>query len=160
MINIDLLYLYNILIPIDLRKDVIIAFIEVIHSTMNLIFISFYNFFDSVKYDLSFNGQVISLEELLNNKYDPITRGIYIDDTLDQQNTYLYNKNEENEHTYLFNKEEIDFEHTYLFNKEELDSIMDFTIFIPSSVVFTEIQLRKIVDKYKLPSKQYLIEII
>ena len=98
------------------------------------------------------------LEHLLNDRYDDPLRRIYITQNPAGRNTYLFNKVEQNESTYIFNKSEIG-ANKYIYNNSEALTINDFIIHIPSDVTFLEVQLRKLVDKYKLPDKLYSIEI-
>ena len=159
MITIDLLYLMSILLPIDLRLEVHGAFVEVMKNVLQPLYTNFYDYFNQKKYELTFNGQVILLEHLLNDYYDNVQRRIHIDDSLENSNIYIFNKIEGNEKRYLFNSLE-NGSKTYLFNKSEIESLKDFTIFIPSSVAFGEVQLKKLVDKYKLPGKSYNIQLV
>lgn len=159
MITIDLLYLMSILLPIDLRLEVHGTFVEVMKNVLQPLYTNFYDYFNQKKYELTFNGQVILLEHLLNDYYDNVQRRIHIDDSLENSNIYIFNKIEGNEKRYLFNSLE-NGSKTYLFNKSEIESLKDFTIFIPSSVAFGEVQLKKLVDKYKLPGKSYNIQLV
>lgn len=159
MIAIDLYYLMLISVPLRMRTPLFLAYMEVCKNVIQKSYTAFYAFFDTVKYDLTFTGQVISLEHLLNDYYDNTQRRIYIDDVLDEINVFLFNAVEDNEKTYIFNTAENE-EKTYLFNASELSNIQDFTIYIPSDVVFSEVQLRRLIDLYKTPGKQYSIEII
>ncbi len=159
MIQIDLTYLFQILLPINLRKSIITAYLDTVNITMTGLYNTFYLLFAQIKYDLTFNGQVILLEHLLNDKYDSILRRIYIDEESTGINTFIFNVIEDNEETYIFNNTE-NGTNIYLFNNSELSSLADFTIYVPSDVVFEMIQLRKLVDIYKLPTKLYSVEIV
>jgi hypothetical protein len=159
MIAIDLYYLMLINIPIRLKNELLLAFIEVTKNVIVKLYNQFYDHFNLVKYDLTFTAQVISLEHLLNDYYDNTLRRIYIDDELDEINIFLFNKSEDNEDTYLFNKSENQ-ESIYIFNDAELKNIKDFIIYIPSDVIYSVNQLTRLVDTYKSPGKQYSIEII
>ena len=159
MIIIDLPYLYQILLPIDLRTPITNVLLNTVRLTFQGLYNSFYETFNITKYNLTFNGQVCMLEHLLNDKYDTTLRRIEIIQDQAGKSTYLFNKIEQNESTYLFSKVE-NGHNTFIYNKSEVIGLNDFIIQIPSDVVFGEIQLRKLVDKYKLPDKSYSIEII
>ncbi len=54
-------------------------------------------------YKLNFNGQIIYLEHVLNDRFDNIGRGIYIDNVADQHRMYWYNAGEGRDAVYVYN---------------------------------------------------------
>ena len=159
MIIIDLTFLFQILLPTDLRLPLVNEFFYEIKKTLQFNYNGFYTLFENTKYNLIFNGQVCMLKHLLDDKYDTILRRIEIEQDVSGKPTYLFNEIEDNENTYLFNNGEVGTK-TYLYNADEVLGLTDFIIKIPSDVIFNEVQLRKLVDRYKLPDKTYSIEII
>jgi len=112
--------------------------------------------YDETLYKMQHNCQVIYLEKMLNEyfeifTYNPnshiATRQIYIIDAPTVAPTYIY-QSEENKPVYL-GTEYLDRESTTTYQ---------FIIKIPVSINFNEIQLRALVDYYKLAGKQYIIE--
>lgn len=94
---------------------------------------TFKDYRDNVIYALSFTGQVIYLEHLLNDKFDNSNRGIWID-TLDNFNyQFIFNKIEAAPKRYFFNKSEGQ-PAQYIFNKSEYQSQNDFIINVPIAV--------------------------
>ena len=157
MIIIDLYYLIEITLPPFMRGINMLAFIFASIKPLNDIQILFYQFFEAKKYELTFNGQVIYLEHILNDQFDPVLRRIYIDSVESLPNIYLFNSIEENEETYLFNNSAGELG-LYLYNNLEYQSDNDFTVYVPIGLVYNEILMRYYLDKYKLASKQYNIQ--
>jgi hypothetical protein len=92
----------------DFIKAMVVAGVEKLYLTNCL------PFFSETFYTLSITGQVIYLEKLLNDKYDNINRGIYIDSNLLPRKFYLYQKNETVPPVYIYRK--FDINKTYLTN--------------------------------------------
>jgi hypothetical protein len=159
MIIIDLTYLFQILLPMDLRLPLVKEFLNEIKKSLQFNYTGFYSLFENTKYNLIFNGQVCMLKHLLDDRYDNTLRRIEIIQDTSGKPTYLFNDFEDNEKTYLFNKGEVG-KSTYLYNSDEILGLTDFIIRVPSDVIFNEVQLRKLVDKYKLPDKTYSIQIV
>lgn len=158
MININLIQLAMMLLMGFLRQDLLKEFVGVVVGQINGAS-TLHTFYQEKEYEMTFTGQVIYLEHYLNDLYDPINRDIYIEDFDGPETTYLFNKAENNEETYLFNKSENE-PPTYLYNKAELQALqIDFVVFVPASVTFTEVVMRKQIDKYKLAGKAYKIEV-
>jgi hypothetical protein len=156
MLIIDFYFLVQIHLPAFLRKTITIDLIMIFISPIDRMKSDFYTFFNAKKYELSFNGQVCSLEQLLNNEFDSNLRRIYIDDLEQLPEYYLFNKEENNEVKYLFNESEGETP-TYLYNQEEYDLDNDFTIYIPSGLVFDELYFKALVNQYKTASKRFNI---
>lgn len=156
MLLIDFYFLVQILLPAFLRKTITINLILVFISPIDKMKTDFYTFFNAKKYELNFNGQVIYLEHLLNDKFDSSLRRIYIDDLEQLPEYYLSNQEESNEINYLFNQSEGETP-TYIYNQEEYDLDNDFTIYMPSGLVFDEMYLKALVNQYKTASKRFNI---
>jgi hypothetical protein len=109
-----------------------------------------------VRYELSFNGQVIYLEKLLNQTFNNDGDEIYIEDGPVTE-TYIYNENELNEETYLTNEDEAGTE-VYLYNEDESSGTeIGFIVNVPSSLPINEPQLIALINAYKLAGISYTI---
>ena len=64
----------------------------------------FTNYRTAVLYDLHISGQTIYLEKALNDRFDFLARGIYIENINDLTQLYLYQKAEARPPFYLYNK--------------------------------------------------------
>ncbi len=102
--------------------------------------------------DLSYNGQVISLEKMLNDYFDPKDRRIYIQDGTTRDNVYVH-KLDEQEPLFvsdLFIHKDVEYN----------DSGEDFIIVITNAIFLTQqklIELKALVNRYKLVSMRFKI---
>lgn len=159
MISIDLFYLAYITLPPILRIEPWLSFLTVFMSQLNTVQMGFNDYFESVKYELQFNGQVIYLEHLLNDRFDPELRRIYINSEEQLQKVFIHNILESiplEEENYIYNQTDIeDATDTHLYNEVEYSLDNDFTIFLPEGLIYNELELRSVVDSYKLAAKRY-----
>lgn len=119
---------------------------------------SFYQTTLETKYEASFTGQVIYLEHLLNDSFDPTLRRIYIDDGSDLiLPPFVFNKIED-EPLYIYNK--IEGQPFYIYNQIEYSSVDDFIVFVPVALLTgsVEILIDRLVRKYKLAAKKFSIQ--
>ena len=161
MFNINILHIIKLLLPPHWRTKSQIDFLKPVAKPFITVHNVFMTFRANNLYKLSFTGQVISLEYLLNQYYQ--TEGIYISDTApDYPETTIYNteENETDEPVYVFNADEtiLPEEQVYLYNNEEFDLNINFIINIPIAVTFDENVVRALVNLYKLAGKQYSIK--
>lgn len=159
MIQVDIYLFLQFLIVENFNRIEIVDFVRAALSPLNVKRNEFYSFFDSIKYDLTFNGQVIMLEHLLNDKFDNEERRIYIEDAIQIPELLLYNISENNELKYIYNKLESK-PATYLYNKLEYDNEFDFTVFVPSDISDYLIEMNFLLNKYKLAGTRYQIKTI
>lgn len=158
MISIDLFYLIQILIPPVHRIVEIEKYLRAAARPLIELQSLFYSFYNEIKYVLQFNGQVIYLEHILNDQFDFVVRGIYIDDAVVVENVFLFQLAEANEQLFLFNLSEGQAP-VYFSNYSEV-SAFDFVVYIPSSVAFDEALVKYYVNKYKCAGKRWKIEIV
>ncbi len=156
MFNLDTNILSNRNIPNQWRKPKFKDWIKVFLSGIKSIHLEFLSFRDDTTYWLYFNGQIIYLEHVLDDQFDPINRGIYIENTADVQYYYLYN-NIEQQPVYLNNASE-NASADYLLNESEYNNVYTFIVWVPSSVQFDEFKMRAIIDRYRLAGKTYTIQ--
>lgn len=155
MIVIDFIFLTSILLPPLLRRAELMLYLQAILKPLKQLHDVFQEFYRSKRYELAFNGQVIYLEHLLNDKFNPAgTPKIYIADATISEPFYLYNELEAADPVYLWNVSENE-DPVYLFNEAEYGT--GFIIYVPMGVVSNWNEFRYWVDKYKLKSKVYTI---
>lgn len=112
-----------------------------------------------VLYRLTITPQVCYLEKMLNDRYDTTERRIYIDDGAEFSKLYVYLKSELKP-VYIHTKAE-DFEpKTFLYRKGEVTTGgFDFVVFVPAVVAFDAVEIRALIDTYRLASKRnYIIQ--
>ena len=124
--------------------------------------------FDSFRaaslYEVTHNGQVARMEDVLNDAFDPTDKRIYIDTTLpDEVFIFLV---AEDRPEWIAKADEAgttDYESPmWLFTAEEIAEAPDFTVMVPEAVydaMPSETRMRALIDKYRVPSKfNYIIE--
>lgn len=107
---------------------------------------------------MKFNYQVCSLEYRLNDAFDSIERRIKIESAEQFDDVFLYTKAEDDQY---FNKTKwLSTDNPiYIRTHAELYTMFDFIVKIPDTDI-NIFQLKAEIDFYKLPSKQYKIEVI
>jgi len=155
--NLSYRRLVVLLLPMLLRKSLVVAFLRAMVTPVSILQGDFNFFRRQTAYDLSINGQVCFLEKMLNDNFDDYDRRIYIDDANSFQRLFIYTR-EENNPIKLYTREEN--KPIYLFNPEDFaDGGFDFYIVL-NGVILTEQQLvymRILTDKYKIVTKKYKI---
>lgn len=157
MIAIDFNFLIETLTPPVHRTIEVVSSIKANFSPLSQLKDSFDSFFDRIEYEMTWNGQVCMLEQLLNLEFDP-NFGIKITDAENIDKKFLFNKAELNESTYLSNETE-SADPTYIYNKSEVAEY-HFIVQVPSTVTFNEDLLKFFVNKYRLAGKRWKIEIV
>lgn len=141
------------LLPISLRKERTLAFIEVLIAPIDQLY-------QDILYKMQHTCQVIYLEKLLNEHFEVVayndrnhenTKAIYITDSPKATVQYIYLDQEipPNNYLYLGMK--------YLSGS---DIQYDFIVHIPLIYSFEEPKIRAIIDYYKLAGKKYLIQVV
>lgn len=150
MFNLDINKLILWILPAFKRKPVMYAWIQALCFPL----IQVYNQFTinrvSNLYKLSHNGQVFSLENVLNDRFDNVLRRIYITDGFTKDRIYIFTPNE------LKPK----FLGTIpLFNKDDYgDTGVDFIVWIPIGIAGQNIiEMNAQINFYKLAAKRFRI---
>lgn len=152
-----------LLTPIMFRKKKMIDWLEVLLqplSELNRLFIKFRN--DSV-YKVVHNGQVFSLEQVLNDSFDFYDRRIYILDRDYTDFLYIYPA-EDDKPIYIY--EESENRSVYVYDESAYESPgYEFIVHMPldskpsteEALKNIETQIKALVNYYKLVSKRYTI---
>lgn len=157
MIVIDFLLVLKELLPPQHNLIEINDFMKPFMNSMTYNQNQFTMFFNKVKYDLSINGQVCYLELLLNNQFDPYNH-IFITDAEVIESDYLFNQIELNEPFYLVNQTE-PFNGASINNSSDFNQF-DFIVNIPAALNVDLNLAKQLINKYKLASKRYKINLI
>jgi len=117
-------------------------------------------FKDQSLIELSYNGQTIYLEKMLNDRFDPIQRRIVIQHE-DDNGVFWYLEDEGQAAKYLYAESETGGTLAYLYNEGEnssgLPDGIDFRVKAPLSLSSLEVRMKSEINKYKLAGKQYEI---
>jgi hypothetical protein len=118
----------------------------------------FWDFSSVVRVDLRKNGQVLNLEQSLNDRFDPILRRIYIDDSISAGivPAVLYNLTEANPSLVLYSQGESGI-YQAIYNFPERISA-DFVIYSP--VAMADFRIRDLVQKIPVGQRKYKIVLI
>lgn len=103
-LNINWLKIIKENVPFFLRTPVRMDWILSMISAINQIYQEFIIQQKVYVYKIRFNGQVIYLEKILNDKFDPVGTGIYIIDGNTNVATYLYRRIELKPPLYLYKR--------------------------------------------------------
>lgn len=136
------------LIPADIRAAVITQWLLALIAPIVTVYQAFLRYRTDKLYQLMITPQVCYLERLLNDKYDFVNRGIYIDDPIQKLPTYLYLAAElKSVHLYLQSEDEP----VYLFTDGEAGEYQDdFIIMVPAIIKFSEAEMLTLVKQYRL----------
>lgn len=144
-----------------------LQYIGVFGNEMNRINGWFTDKVDEVVYNLNHSASIISLEKILNEYYSlaytvatrdaKILAGdiIWIE-SRNLNKLYIYKKSELETPLYLRLKSE-SLPAPYLITKNEFLATNTFIINVPVSLSFTDIDIKRLVDKYNLATKRYNI---
>jgi hypothetical protein len=156
MFKIDYNKLVMWLIPEALQFPVIVAWVKALTAPIDVLYKNFETYQDSITEKLSHNSQVCYLERILNTKFDPDLRRIYIKDGTQFGKLYIYTE-PELKPKYLYNASEN--KPLYVRKTEEYKGGADFIVVFPAALSGTnKFAIRALVDYYKLASKRYFIE--
>ncbi|TAE80367.1 MAG: hypothetical protein EAY81_10525 [Bacteroidetes bacterium] len=152
--NIDFDKLILWLLPTFLRKAKMYAYLQCLCRPVVMLYADFTKNREANLYKMAHNGQVFSLQKVLNDRFDNIQRRIYIGDGLTKERIYIYTTPE---------TKPIFLQTIYLYNSADYgDSGVDFIVWIPLSVTMGNqaiIEAKALIDFYKRASKRYKIYI-
>jgi hypothetical protein len=156
--NINFRELVNLLTPPILRKLKFTDFLEALLKPLEEVNFNFKIFRNKSIYKVTRNGQIVYLQAVLNDSYDNGLRRIYIEDFPIYEPIYIYPVSDEKP-AYLGSP--------YLYTDEEIYNAVefDFLVFIPveyrpsspENLNIFLIQIRSLINYYKLASKRYNI---
>lgn len=146
------------LTPYFIQNPKMNAWLSIIIQPVTYVYNDLLNFRTQKLYQLSITPQVTFLQKLLNDRYDYTQRRIRIVDAIDKPPVYLFVRTELKP-KYFYARSEA--KPIYFFARSESGSITnDFIILIPSLVPFNDLELRSLVNTYKLASKKFSIQLI
>lgn len=145
-------------LPTKWRKTKHIAWMYCLLKEVELIHSEFITFIASIRNQLSYNGQIISLEDLLNTFYPAASGNIQIINTItDNVPVFINEAAESSTSVYVNQKDESPSTDIFIFSASEFNVPYDFTIKVPDTLVFDNNQMRALVNKFKLSGKRFNI---
>ncbi len=153
--NLDIIRLCIVLLPYCVRKEKIIAFLKSITAPLRTLQGIFNIYRVNFDYDLRINSQVVYLEKVLNDNFDAELKRIYIvDNNAVVLQKYIYTQ-VETKPSYLGK--------LFVGSKSESEAFgEDFIVMLPADINYEQekYRLKALLNKYKLPSMRYKIEVI
>lgn len=162
--NIDFRALATKLSPPKLRQLRLIDWLVSLLKPLEEVNFLFKNFRKQAIYKVVHNGQVVYLEKVLNDRYDNSLRRIYITDAFEFDPTYIYPEDEELP-VYIYPENED--QPRYIYPESVFgESNVDFIVFVPLDLQPSNpttlnnflIQMRSLINFYKLASRRYSIQ--
>lgn len=161
--NIDFRKLANMLTPPFLRKLTHIDWLETLFKPLEEVNFKFKIFRKESIYKVTHNGQVVYLQKVLNDAFDNEFRRIYIVDSFAIEPLWVYPEANQRD---IYIGEVGDSETVYVYDESIFDdSDVDFIVVMPIELMpatdydlnIVEIQIKSLVNYYKLASKRYKI---
>lgn len=150
-INYDVLL--KLLVPKVIRQPVLIRWLQSLTAPVRHLYDRFTKYRISTAYYLSHNSQVVYLQAVLNDRYDPGLRRVRVTDGPFIDPQFIYKK-VENKPLYLYKNSENQPRHIHT-NGETVNApgSIDFFIEMPSFITYDEKELKALVDKYRSRGK-------
>lgn len=156
----DLSKLVRRLMPPRWRNPINLNWFEALLCGINYSQDRFNVFRNQALVELSYNGQTIYLEKMLNDRFDAVQRRIVIKHE-ESNSVYWYREDEGQAPVYLYTEAETGSTINYLYNEGENASALpdgiDFMVLAPASLSPLELRMKAEIDKYRLAGKQYEI---
>jgi hypothetical protein len=155
--NVDFPALVSQLLPVRLRQSKTVRWLQCLITPVIELYALFTAHRSRNLYLLAHNAQVVHLQTVLNDTFDPVARGIYLTDGGYADPLYLYLSPElaplhiglaaeTGSATFATPR--------WLYTDTEANiSVSCFIIRIPASVTFDEYRLRAVTDRYRLAGK-------
>ena len=147
--ELNLRRLVILLLPTFLRKARLVAWLQILIAPLEQLQYSFNQKRNSDLVTLTHNGQKCYLRKILNDTFDQGLRRIRIEDMTHFNAVYIYTE-AENQPVYL--------EEKYLYTSGEMQvNGMNFSVYIPNELRAREVEIKALIEAYKIASKRYII---
>lgn len=145
-------------LPIRLRGAKMLSWLLCLFAPFERLKGEFITFINQTKYNLKITGQVIVLQNYLNDKFDFLQRRIVLGEN-EVQNLYLFYENEGQTNPNLFFLSENNTNPALTFiDEQDLTQNYDFTIQVPQELENLELKIKTLVNAFKLAGKTYNIK--
>lgn len=149
------------LLPPFLRKSRMLDWLRALVRPIQSLNQRFMDFMNRIRYRMRFNGQVIYLQRILNDFYDPVLRRIYIGNgnPLGLPN-FVYNRIE-GRRIFTRNRSEM-LPTPFLRNRAEYSNAVDFVVWVPISILTADPEnarrIRALVNQYRLAGRRFRVQ--
>jgi hypothetical protein len=155
-------HIASLLLPVHARTERMTAYARVLVSPFAYLRDELAAYRAAKLKELRYNGQVASLEYLLNEQFNGGLKGIIIADAPLIETTYLHNSSGAGDPTYLYNASESVpvTDQVYLYNKSEYEAQFSFYVYVPAAIegTFDEKVMQQVVDFYRPAGRTFTIE--
>lgn len=152
MFNIDFDKFLLQLLPSFLRKQKRVALLKSLIYPVRKMDEQFMQYRNDKLYELNHNGQRFSIENVLNDRFDPVQRRIYNTDGYTKDRLYIYGTTEAKP-VYL---------PTYIYGSDDYaDTGVDTIVWVPNAIAITVdemVEMKALIDKYRISSKRFKIQ--
>lgn len=140
------------------RKPRILAEVDALIAPLVDLYNRFQQLVTEAQFYLSYNGQQLSIEWLLNDVWPLAGGGIFIE-TVNANIQPLFGSNKEDQQPpiYVSNKED-NMPPLFISNLEDYFTQYDFIVWVPATLVFDESKMKTLINRYKLAGKRYTIQ--
>lgn len=132
-------------------------FISILKGGIGRANTNFRNFVSGQLYFINITGQVIYLERILNDLYDPTFRRIYITDAAVVLPPYVYALSDAEPPLYIYDASDME-DPFYIYTLDEYYTNPEFIVHVPVARNIFQNQIKRIINKYKLAAAKYAIE--
>jgi hypothetical protein len=154
--NVDLKQQVRWNTPRRRRTPVLLALLYALAYSVTQTLNSLLIFRDAKKYQLMITPQVCYLERMLNDRFDFTLRRIVIDDADWHLPNFIY---QEGENHPVYMSQEVENAPVYMFTEGEAGAIHDdFVVLVPISIIFSDPEMKSLLDQYKLAGTKYTIQ--
>jgi len=153
----DFTKLVTYLLPSFLRTDKHIGWLKSLCTPTNTKHTEFVTFTEEKLYEQNFTGQVISLERLLNDQFDDTLRRIYITDG-NREEVFIFNGSggfAVGNETFAYFESGTG---AYSFLGDNSSLLYDFVVNVPVALTYDSAIFNRLIAKYKLAGKKYIID--
>lgn len=153
--NIDMKKLGKRVLPHFLRKPNVILFLNSCLDVLQGLNDEMVVFAEAIDTKVRQTSQVIYLEKLLNDRFDPTLKRIFIQNTSEVNFLYIRNNVEGQPQTVFLSNNSEGAGPVYYENNSEIAALDDYIINVPASASIDEDELRSQVNVYNLAGKKY-----
>ena len=154
--NIDFKKLVRWLTPNRLRNSRMLAWLSLLVSPINFLYLDFLNFREAKLYELGITPQVADLERLLNDRYDFTQRRIYIGDGVTKPTKYIFQSAELKP---VFIKKRSENAPVYIYTSgESANNGDDFIVYVPLVLQINLPEIISVIKAKKLAGTKFKIQ--
>lgn len=156
--QVDWIRFARIIMPSFLRKTVFVSWLTALLKPVIDLYDTFIVYTNRQIYLMSFRFQKASMEKLLNEEFNG-GGGIYIEDVnVNIQPNFIFDNIDNQPTTFIYDNADNEAPHFIYDNADYYTSSYNYIIWVPVGVVFDELVMRALVNRYNHFPKTYSIQ--